>query len=134
MINKDYKWDNYSDKHLNVLGNRNWLEDNVDEIVKYINANTSIKHIYFTFKSENWLIHKREVIIAKTKWNSAGSIFTPTGMGFRKNLAGFGNRSSSLANCWVWNGLSCQTQVNKHGYIHLDHEWLKSKGVNVLNF
>lgn len=134
VINDSFTWDNYSDKQLNTMAKHDWLDDQTDEIIKYINQTPSIKHIYFTFNSEQWLIELREKIISNTKTVSAGSIFTPTGMGFRKNLIGFEGRVASLTHCWIWNGLKHYTPVNKKGYTHLNHQWLREHGVDVKNF
>lgn len=134
FINNNFEWNNYSDKYLNLMGDLGWLDDNIDDIVNYINQKETIKEIYFTFNSEKWLLDKKNRIKSKTTVNNSGSIFTPTGMGFRRNLPGFPNRASSIAHCWLWNGLDHSTPVNKIGYIHLNHDWLIRNGVNPLNF
>ncbi len=132
IVNSTFKWNNYSDKQLKELGKNEMLDDNVNEIIKYIKANKSLKHIYFTFKSETWLLKKRDEIISNIGNINSGSIFTPTGMGFRKNIFGFNNRCSSLSHCWIWNGEL--NKIHKKGYIHLDHDWLRRKGVSIMNF
>jgi hypothetical protein len=134
LIDDHFEWNNYSDKQINRLGNFNCLDDNADEIVKYIQRTKSIKYIYFTFKSESWLIKKRDQIVSNLMDREAGSIFTPTGMGFRKNLEGFPGRLESITHCWVWNFLDHKTKVGKKGYTHLNHHWLKSQGVEPSNF
>ncbi len=131
LVNENFTWSNYSDKQLNSLGQKDYLIDNVTGIVDYINQNKSIRHVYFTFKSENWLLSKRDEIIRNISVDTAGSIFTPTGMGFRKNLLSFPNRCSTLSHCWIWNGMPHKVSVHKHDYINLNHDWLKSKGVDI---
>lgn len=134
IVNNGYTWNTYSDKQLNSMARNNWLNDHADEIIDYINNTVSIKHAYFTFNSEPWLIGKRAKIISNINTISAGSIFTPTGMGFRENLIGFEGRVASLTHCWIWNGLKHPSPINKNGYTHLNHQWLRRKGVDVSQF
>jgi hypothetical protein len=146
LVNNQYYWctreikgkkvGEYSDTHLDNMGNNQWLDDNVEEIVKYINNTPSIKHIYFTFKSGTWVVQKMYEISNNLRSDvSHCSIFTPTANGFGVNLnAPFHERSWSLAHCWVWNGLVHNYPIDKPGYEHLDHSWLIGKGVNPNNF
>jgi hypothetical protein len=134
IVNNNYVWDDYGDDHLDIMGENGWMDDNVDEIVKYINTTESIKHIYFTFKSGGWLVEKLQSIIAQTPTVTACSIFTPTGSGFRQNLPLYPERAGSLAHCWVWNGLPHANPINKLGYGHFNHTWLINNGVNPGNF
>jgi hypothetical protein len=134
LVNGNYVWDDYKDNHLDFMGENDWLDDNVDEIVKFINSTKSIKHIYFTFKSGGWLVEKMQSIIQRTNTESACSIFTPTGNGFGQNLPLYPARAWSLAHCWVWNGFPHAAPINKPGFGNLDHNWLINKGVNPGNF
>lgn len=146
LVNNEYRWEStyignqrigeYSDTHLDKMATQGWLDDNVSAIIKYIIETPSIKHVYFTFKSGDWLVQKLNVIEQGIRNDvSCCSIFSPTGNGFRRNLqAPFQERSWSLAHCWIWNGLPHQVPVNKPGFGHLDHDWLRSKGVNPNNF
>jgi hypothetical protein len=131
-VNNGYKWTGYKDKSIDFLGVNNWLNSNVNNIIKFINATPSLKYIHFTFKTGTWLITEKNAIIAGIRpVTTINTIFTPTGMGFRKNLsAPFGHRAWSLAHCWVWNGLIHAIPVNKIGYGHLNHAWLIAHGVN----
>ncbi|OYX22662.1 MAG: hypothetical protein B7Z06_11330, partial [Flavobacteriales bacterium 32-35-8] len=134
-LNNNYNWNDYKDKHLNYLGNHDFLDDNVDAIIKYVNSKPSIKYLYFTFKTGgNWILNKRNYISENINIPSC-SIFTPTGSGFRKNLpAPFDNRIKSLTHCWIWNNLQNQIPINKNGYCNLNHDWLIENGVNPENF
>ena len=134
-VNNIYNWIDYKDSHLNFMGNSNWLDDNVDEIIKYINETPSIKYIYFTFKTGGkWILKKKEDIVKDVNVPCC-SIFTPTGTGFRSNLvAPFDTRIKSLTHCWVWNNRNHKIEINKDNYGSLDHNWLTSIGVNVNDF
>ena len=146
LVNGEYRWESklisnqktgeYSDAHLDNLGSKNFLDDNVTEIVKYINATKSIKHVYFTFKSGNWIAEKLSEIKRKTRKDiKVCSLFSPTGNGFRKNLEEpFNDRAWGLTHCWIWNGLDHQSPINRPNYGHLDHQWLISTGVDPNNF
>ncbi|ALJ00756.1 hypothetical protein [Rufibacter tibetensis] len=134
IVNNNYIWDDYGDDHLDTMGANEWLDDNVEDIVKFINSTESIKHIYFTFKSGGWLVDKLNLIIAQTPTVTACSIFTPTGSGFRQNLMQYPARAWSLAHCWVWNGLPHETPINKPSYGHFNHDWLITNEVNPNNF
>jgi hypothetical protein len=146
LVNNEYRWETrainnkrvgeYSDTHLDNLAANNWLDDYVHDIIIYINNTKSIKHIYFTFKSGNWIVGKlNEIKQGVRKDVSSRSIFTPTGNGFGRQLDHpFHERVWSLTHCWVWNGLDHNTPINRPNYGHLDHNWLKSKGVSPDNF
>lgn len=136
IVNNNYSWRSYKDVPLDDLGALGWLDDNVNEIIEYINATPSIKHIYFTFKSGLWIVgRKNQIIINLRDEVSTCSIFTPTANGFGKKLPNpYNERAWSLAHCWVWNGLANEVEINREGYGHLDHEWLRDKGVNPHNF
>ncbi len=130
-------WESYKDGPLDLMGERGWLEDNVDEIIKFINENTSIKHVYFTFKSGGWVVQKlNEIIEGVRPGVTCCSIFTPTANGFLENLdPPFEERPWSLAHCWVWNGINTiEYPIMKPDFGHLDHNWLISKGVDPNNF
>lgn len=118
------------------MGHENWLNDNVDAIVKFINDTKSVKHVYYTFKTGDWFVVKKEEINSKLRKDvTFGSIFTPSGNGFGNSLpVPFKGRAASIAHCWVWNGLAHDVPVNKPGYTHFDHDWLKRSGVNVNQF
>ena len=146
LVNNQYRWEKrvinkqmvgqYSDKHLDNLAKHGWLDDNVDEIIKYINQTKSIKHVYFTFKSGIWLVDKLNYIKQSVRSNvSVCSIFTPTANGFGKQLAPpFHERAWGLTHCWIWNGIKHTIPINRINYGHLDHQWLIEKGVNPNNF
>ena len=132
--NGEFEWNNYRDSQLDFMGNQGWLDDNVGAIIQYINQTKSIKHVYFTFKTGGWVVSKKDQIVAGITRDgiAQGSIYTPTGQRL-KNLF-YPHRPWSLAHCWVWNGLPHIHPINKDGYTHLDHEWLRSRGVNPNNF
>lgn len=136
LVNNQYSWSTYKDDCLCKMGKQSWLDDNVEAITKFINETKSIKHVYFTFKSGNWLIGKSNELYNQIRPDvSCCSIFTPTASGFRKNLPQpFHERAWSLTHCWVWNGLDHVIRVNKQGYGHLDHSWLSDKGIDVKFF
>ena len=146
LVNNQYRWGKriingnrvgeYSDTHLDNMGNADWLDNNVEEIINYINQTPSIKHIYFTFKSGTWIVTLLNNICNNLRQDiSHCSIFTPTANGFGTNLSQpFNERAWSLAHCWVWNGLAHINHINRPEYGHLDHTWLRSKGVNPNNF
>lgn len=134
-INDTYNWTDYKDSHLNYMGNMNWLDDNVEEIIDFINKTPSIKHVYFTFKTGgNWILKKKKGIFDNVN-KPCSSIFTPTATGFRSNLpAPFNTRIKSLTHCWIWNNLNHAIEVNKEDYGYLNHDWLTESGVNVNEF
>jgi len=146
IVNDEFKWcsglingkkvGEYSDIYLDYLGERGWLDDNVDAITRFVNETTNIKHIYFTFKSGFWLVDKLNTICNGLREDiSYCSIFTPTAKGFGKQLESpFNNRAWGLTHCWVWNSLDHQYPINRIGYGHLNHEWLIDNGVNPDNF
>jgi hypothetical protein len=146
LINTEYEWNSrlingsmageYSDTHLERLGKIGWLDDNVDAIVNFVNETSTIKHIYYTFKSGSWLVEKKKDIINGIRKDvSFCSIFSPTSKGFGKLLEPpFNKRAWGLAHCWVWNGLDHQNPINRPGYGHLNHEWLIRNGVNPDHF
>lgn len=130
-----HDWNSYSDSHLNAMGLNGWLDDNVENIIAFIKRTPSIRHIYFTYKSLNWLVSKRDQIFVALPQISGCSIFTPTGMKFAPLLAApFDKKPWSIAHCWVWNRMPHVVPVNKPGYGHLDHDWLIRNGVNPNNF
>jgi hypothetical protein len=146
LINHEYKWSSrlingskvgeYSDNHLEFLAKNEWLDDNVNAIINFVNETPSIKHIYFTFKSGYWLVKKINQISKEIRPEvTSCSIFTPTAKGFGKRLEPpYNNRAWGLAHCWVWNGLEHQFPIRRPVYGHLDHDWLISKGVNPDSF
>ena len=136
IVNNEFNWKGYQDKQLDIMASQGWLDDNVIDIVKYINETKTIKHIYFTFKTGGWLVDKLNEICQNLQTEvSYCSIFTPTANGFRSSLeAPFQERAWSLTHCWIWNGLNHDIPINKPGYGHLDHEWLRSINVDPNNF
>jgi len=146
LVNNEYRWETrsvfnkrigeYSDAHLDNLGENNWLDDNVNEIIRYINNTRSIKYIYFTFKSGHWIVRKLNEIKKGIRPDvKSCSIFTPTGNGFLKNIEQpFQERTWGITHCWVWNGLKHSVPIYRPDYGHLDHYWLRSKGINPDNF
>ena len=117
------------------MGQQNWLDDNTNEIIEYINNTPSIKYVYFTFKTGgNWIINRKRFISNNINIPSC-SVFTPTGNGFGNNLPiPFNSKIKSLTHCWVWNNLQHQIPINKIGYCNLNHDWLIQNGVNPNNF
>jgi hypothetical protein len=146
LVNNEFKWcsgeingkriGGYADSHIENMAKHGWLDDNVDAIMKYINKTTSIKHIYFTFKSGLWLVEKLNAICNGVRRDvSYCSIFTPTAKGFGELLEPpFNTRAWGLTHCWIWNGLGHHFPVIKPGYGHLNHDWLIDNGVNPDNF
>ena len=136
LVNNQYSWKTYKDEPLDYMGAKSWLDDNVNAIIKYINATKSIKHIYFTFKSGAWVVDKMNVIKKSIRNDvTCGSIFTPTANGFGVNLpVPFQERAWGLTHCWIWNGLNHPVPINRPNYSHLDHGWLKRNGVDLNNF
>ena len=136
LVNNQYIWKSYKDGPLDHMATQDWLDDNVNEIVKYINETKTIKHIYFTFKSGVWLVDKMNEIKQRIRNDvTCCSIFTPTASGFRENLpAPYQERVWSLTHCWVWNGLENQMFINRENYGHLTHDWLGRNGVDPHNF
>lgn len=134
--NGEFVWSGYKDFHLNTMGEKGWLEDNVNEICKYVKETPSIKNIYFTFKSGgNWIDERKFFIINNVKGVETCSIFTPTGNGFRVNFnKPYENRPWSLTHHWVWNRLDHTYKVDNINYGQLNHEWLIRNGVNPYNF
>ena len=134
-VNDEYFWSDYKDSRLNEMGQRNWLDDNIKEIIEHVKKTPSIKHIYFTFKTGgNWILNKKRDIIDNVEIPCC-SIFTPTGTGFRKNLnPPFETRIKSLTHCWVWNCLHHNVPICKKDYCHFNHDWLIINGVEPNNF
>jgi len=135
-INGNYNWPDYKDVHLDYMGTQDWLDDNVENIVKYIQSTSSIKHIYFTFKSGKWLVEKMNEVLAAFPNIPGCSLFTPSGNGFGKNFrAPFNKRAWSITHHWIWNNMNNpNVPVTHSDYGHLDHDWLISKGVIPGNF
>jgi hypothetical protein len=136
FVNNQYNWTTYKDGSLDYMADKDWLDDNVEAIVKFINETKTIKHIYFTFKSGKWLVDKLNEICNEIRPGvSYCSIFTPTANGFRNNLqAPFHERVWGLTHCWIWNGLNHNVPINKPNYGHLDHDWLRKCGVDPNKF
>lgn len=135
LVNNSYNWNDYKDGHLNKMGRNGLLDDNVQNIINFINITPTIKHIYFTFATGGeWLVGLKDQIINAFPNLQAGSIYTPTGMRL-PNFNGFPFRPFSLAHHWVWNNAGhLFSPVNNPNYIHLDHTWLTRNGVNPNNF
>ncbi len=133
--NGEYIWKNHGDASLNTMGNLGWLDNNVQNIINFINDTPSIKHIYFTFATGGpWIVGLKDSIIDAFPNLQAGSIYTPTGMRLR-NYEEFPFRPFFLAHHWVWNNIGHpNAPVNNNNYIHLNHEWLIRNGVNPNNF
>lgn len=136
LVDNEYSWSSYKDSPLNLMGNRGWLEDNVDDICAYVVENPSIKEIYFTFKSAgNWIDGKKKHISLNVNGIKSCSIFTPTGNGFGANYNfPYEKRPWSITHHWVWNGLKHDYPINNTGYGHLNHDWLIRNGVDPNNF
>lgn len=140
LVENQYCWNDYKDRHLDNLGAANYLEDNVKEIIEFIKKTPSIKHVYFTFKSGDWVVNKKDEIIQginliQNRAIDCGSIFTPTASGFGQTLqAPFNQRAWSLAHCWVWNGMPNQVPINRLQYTHFNHNWLQNCNVIPNNF
>jgi len=146
LVDNQFKWGSglfngnkvgeYSDTHIENMAKNGWMEDNVDAIIKFVNETTTIKHIYFTFKSGSWLVNNMNTICNGVRNDvSCSSIFTPTAKGFGVLLEPpFNTRAWGLTHCWVWNGLDHQYPINRHEYGHLNHDWLIDKGVSPNNF
>lgn len=146
LINNEYKWSSriikgstvgeYSDTHLEGIAKLGWLDDNVNSIINFVNETTTIKHIYFTFKSGSWLVTKLNTICNGIRKDvSFCSIFTPTAKGFGNLLEPpFNTRAWGLTHCWVWNGINHKYPIKRPGYGHLDHEWLIRNRVNPDHF
>ncbi len=136
LVNGNYTWSDYKDGRLDQMGDQYWLDDNVENIVKFIRNKPSIKQIYFTFKSGEWLVEKKNEVQAALPDVSSCSIFTPSGNGFGQNYpAPYENRAWSIAHHWVWNNMNHpNVPVNHPAYGHLDHDWLRRNGVNPDNF
>lgn len=118
------------------MGHQDWLDDNVKAIIKFINQTKTIKHIYFTFKSGDWLVDRLNDICDGVRPGvSFCSIFTPTANGFGGQLQRpFHERAWGLTHCWVWNGVNHIVPINRPNYGHLDHNWLTNKTVDPNNF
>lgn len=136
LVNNEFKWKGYNDRALDYMATQGWLDDNVEDIIKYINETLTIKHVYFTFKSGTWLVVKLNEICDKIRPNvSCRSIFTPSANGFRKPIQKpFQERVWGLTHCWVWNGLNHIIRISRPNYGHLNHDWLKRNGVDPDNF
>lgn len=136
LVNNQYTWKSYKDAPLDYMASQGWLDDNVKAIIEYINETKTIKHIYFTFKSGDWLVDKLNELCKHIRPDvSYCSIFTPTANGFGKHLqAPFQERVWGLTHCWIWNGLNHNNPINRPNYGHLDHDWLIRSGVDPNNF
>lgn len=136
MVNGTYEWSDYKDDHLNHMGTLGWLDNNVQNIIQFIQVTPSIKHIYFTFATGGaWIVGLKNVIIGAFPKHQAGSIISPTGNGFGPNLAGYPERPFSIAHHWVWNNMGhAAMPVTNENFTNLDHAWLIRNGVNPNNF
>lgn len=137
IVNEEHDITDFSDRQLDNVGAHGLMDDNVDEIVKFINETTSIKHVYFTFKSGNWIVNrKNDIINGIERPINCCSIISPSSNGFGKALPiPFNTKPSGIAHTWIWNEVNHPAvPVNRDGYEHLDHDWLISKGVNPENF
>jgi hypothetical protein len=136
LVNDNYIWSTYQDSKLIHMAHQGWIDDNVQEIIDFIDRTKSIKHVYYTFKTGDWFIAKVLEINQHLRGGvSTGSIFTPSGNGFGPGLPRpFHRRAASIAHCWTWNGLPNPVPVNRLGYTHLDHTWLTLSGVNPQRF
>ncbi len=130
----------YSDTLLNRECNRGQIQNNVEEIVKYICETDSIKYVYFTTKNENlrclwqlWLNIETLVHIERSDVEF-GSILTPSGMGGVDNFNGL-HRAATIARYWIWvnaiPNIHPQPFPNQNGYAHLNHQWLQGCNVNI---
>lgn len=135
-VENEYYWNNYKDNSILDLIDLNFIDDNVKEIINYINENPSIKFIYCTFKSGNHFIQMLNTITNNIRADiQIEHIFTPTGNGFGTNLEyPYNERAWSLSHCWVWNNLNHEIEVSKVGYTNLNHYWLSNCGVDIANF
>ena len=136
IVNNEYIWSTYKDGPLDYMGANFWLDDNVKAIIDFINDTKTIKHVYFTFKSGNWLVNKLyEISNGIRDGVTLCSVFTPTANGFGRHISfPYNERAWGLTHCWVWNGLNNNISINRIGYGHLDHSWLIRNGVNPNSF
>ncbi len=138
QVNNEFVWQSYKDGELDFMGNQNWLDDNINAIADYIINTPSIKHVYFTFKSGSWIVEKKRELTNTVNQNrndvTFENIFSPSGNGFGHLMPQYNQRCWSITHCWIWNGLNHNTPINRIGYGHLDHSWLRSCGVEPTNF
>jgi hypothetical protein len=135
--------DDYSDTLLNRLCNRGQIQNNVEEIVKYICETESINYVYFTTKNEslgclrNLWTNVAMLVNQQRPDVQFGSILTPSGQGGVTNFIGL-HRAATIARYWIWvnaiPNIHPQPFPNQNGYVHLNHQWLQDCNVNINNF
>jgi hypothetical protein len=105
---------------LDIIGEVEW---NTDNIIKFINDNSSIKYVYLTRKPTGiWGVKFNEIINKTTNQNICFSnIFTPSGQG-----APVLNSINRLINHWLFN--------NNPNFGILNHNWLQNSGAQINNF
>jgi len=105
---------------LNQMGQVDW---NINNIVRYLNENPSIKRIYFTRKATGiWNQPWNQIVEqANAEDRIFTNIFTPSGQGRPVY-----HSMSRLLNHWVHN--------QNPNFGKIDNEWLVAKGVILNNF
>jgi len=138
--------ENHSDILINKAIASGHVIDNVKAISNFINSNKSIKHVYFTRKfqnnnSDNYIYGlfkqiQQSLIDKKVTFECLRS---PSGQGgFPDRIIVGGSKGKvkapGIARYWLW----ANHRESPHellpkidGYSHLDHQWLKSCGINV---
>ena len=130
--NDNLQIDDFEDKTLNALGLAGNLEDNVLNIVNYINETEYIKHVYFTTKCPQhaWIWNLwTQVQNGVNRDVNFGSIVTPSGRGRFPNFPGI-HRAATIARYWIWVNNPAKPDVQWDGYVHFDLEWLIECGVD----
>ena len=127
--------DNYQDSILNQHGNNNSLISNTVNIIKYLNEKKSITHVYLTTKPSqlNYINGLWQNVVNGCNRDIAfRSILTPSAQGLGQNINGL-HRAGTLARYWVWCNHP-KRQIQRQGFHHFDHQWLKDCGVEIDNF
>ena len=130
--NDNLQIDDFEDATLNDFGLDGQLEDNVNNIVKYINLKETIQHVYFTTKCPQlaWIWNLwTQVQNGVNRDVNFGSIVTPSGQGGFQNFPEM-HRAATIARYWIWVNNPAKPDVQWDGYVHFDHEWLIECGVD----
>lgn len=139
ILDVNVKLPNHDDRYLDQAIMLGKTINNHQNIVEFLNQNRSITHVYATtkFNQLNGLRALWDTIKQQSRPNiHFGSILTPSGMGGIPNFELLG-RAATIARYWVWVNHPNNPYgnfKNQNGYIHLDHSWLLSSGVNPLKF
>lgn len=131
----------FSDKRLSQLVKQGTAKTNVSNIRAFVQNTPSIQFVYFTRSMRSdpqWHSLKHEIILALPENVQAGCLVSPSGNGLGKRFPDLASgaagsvTTATLSRHWLWANETHPTagQLARPDFVHFDHNWLRSVGVD----